>query len=118
MSTLLLFSRVRELQAAKLVVESLLPFTFFSGGKMFKEMMATATGTTSYPQLPPRRVKHLIAELYSATKKVKRKRYLYSAAKFQCKVLCGKVHEKFGGICVYGFCFARVHHKEFCDRST
>ncbi|CAB1099071.1 unnamed protein product [Ectocarpus sp. CCAP 1310/34] len=62
--------RVKELQAAKLVVEKMLPFSFFSSGGTFKEMMATATGTSSYPTLPPRRVKHLITELYVATKKV------------------------------------------------
>lgn len=71
MFALVLFFRVKELQAAKLVVEKLLPFTFFSSGDMFKEMMATATGSMSYPALPPRRVKYLIVELYSATKKVK-----------------------------------------------
>lgn len=63
--------RVQELQAVKLIVEKLLPFTF-SSGEMRKEMTATATRITSHPELPPRRVKHLIAGVYCATKKVKR----------------------------------------------
>ncbi|CAN0267242.1 unnamed protein product, partial [Ectocarpus sp. 4 AP-2014] len=61
--------RVKELQAAKQVVEKLLPFTFYSRGEMFKEMMATHGGNTTYPELPPKRVKHLLVELYCATKK-------------------------------------------------
>ena len=65
-----LFSRVKELQAAKQVVEKLLPFNFFSEGEMFREMMATHAGNTTYPELPPRRVKHLLVEMYCATKKV------------------------------------------------
>ena len=64
------FSRVKELQAAKQVVEKLLPFNFFSEGEMFREMMATHAGNTTYPDLPPRRVKHLLVEMYCATKKV------------------------------------------------
>jgi len=64
------FSRVKELQAAKQVVEKLLPFNFFSEGEMFREMMATHAGNTTYPELPPRRVKHLLVEMYCATKKV------------------------------------------------
>lgn len=62
---------MKELQAAKQVVEKLLPFTFYSRGEMFKEMMATHGGNTTYPELPPKRVKHLLVELYCATKKVK-----------------------------------------------
>ncbi|CAN0341548.1 unnamed protein product, partial [Pylaiella littoralis] len=62
-------SRVKELQAAKHVVEKMLPFTFYSSGEMFREMMATHGGNTSYPELSPKRVKHLLVELYCATKK-------------------------------------------------
>ncbi|CAM9557121.1 unnamed protein product, partial [Ascophyllum nodosum] len=48
--------RVRELQCAKLVVEKLLPFSFFSSGDMFSEIMATASeGQTTFPAMPPRR---------------------------------------------------------------
>lgn len=64
-------NRVSELQAAKLLVEKMLPFNFFSSAEMFREMMGTASGGSTFPELSPRRVKHLITELYVATKKVK-----------------------------------------------
>lgn len=63
-------SRVKELQAAKLVVKKLLPWSFFNDDT-FKEMMATVAGNSAYPELDKKRVKHLIVELYCATKKVK-----------------------------------------------
>ena len=75
-----LLGRVRELQCAKLVVEKLLPFSFFSSGDMFSEIMATASeGQTTFPAMPPRRVKHVITELYVATKKVANKQQSYDS---------------------------------------
>lgn len=93
---------MKELQAAKHVVEKMLPFNFYASGEMFREMMATHGGNTSYPELPPKRVKHLLVELYCATKKVKLKVKVLvyfaqptlvnsanpSTVKFNCK-LCG-----------------------------
>ena len=63
--------RVRELMAAKMVVEKFLPFTFFSSSTAGTEVVGVLTsGNTAFSALPARRVKHLIVEMYVATKKV------------------------------------------------
>ena len=57
--------------AAKMVVEKFLPFTFFSSGTAWTELVGVLTsGNTLFPVLPARRVKHIIVEMYVATKKV------------------------------------------------
>lgn len=66
-----LLSRVRELLAAKMVVDKFLPFSFFSGS--WEELMGTVTaegGCTPFPPLTSKRVKHLVVEMFVATKKV------------------------------------------------
>ena len=68
--------RVRELIAAKMIVEKFLPFTFFSSCTAWTEMIGVLTpGNPAFPALPARRVKHLIVEMYVATKKVGRHVY-------------------------------------------
>ena len=65
--------RVRELMATKMIVEKFLPFTFFSSSTAWTELVGVLTsGNTPFPALPARRVKHLIVEMYVATKKVGR----------------------------------------------
>lgn len=65
------FLRVRELMAAKYVVEMFLPFSHFAASSMWDEMAVVMTGNgPKYPGLPARKIKHLIVELYVATKKV------------------------------------------------
>jgi len=65
--------RVRELMATKMIVEKFLPFTFFSSSTAWTELVGVLTsGNTPFPALPARRVKHLIVEMYVATKKVSR----------------------------------------------
>ena len=59
--------------AAKMIVEKVLPFTFFSSGTAWTELVGVLTsGNTPFPALPARRVKYLIVEMYVATKKVGR----------------------------------------------
>lgn len=64
--------RVRELLAARMLVEKLLPFSFFSSGTTWKELIATAVSAddTPFPALTSRRIKHLLVEMFVATKKV------------------------------------------------
>ena len=63
--------RVRELLAVKLLVDECLPFDFFSSGTTWTALMAALTaGTTPFPELRPGRVKHLLVEMFVATKKV------------------------------------------------
>ena len=58
---------------AKMIVEKFLPFTFFSSSSAWTELVGVLTsGNTPFPALPARRVKHLIVEMYVATKKVGR----------------------------------------------
>lgn len=65
-----LFFRVRELLCAKMVVDKFLPFSFFSGNS-WKDVMGLETADdTPYPALPSRRIKHLLVEMFVATKKV------------------------------------------------
>lgn len=57
--------------AAKMIIEKFLPFNHFSSGVMWEEMAGTLTAHgLPFPTLPPRRIKHLIVELYLATKQV------------------------------------------------
>ena len=57
--------RVRELIAAKMIVEKFLLFTFFSSSTAWTEMVGVLTsGNTAFPALPARRVKQLIVEMY------------------------------------------------------
>ncbi|CAM9669476.1 unnamed protein product, partial [Ectocarpus fasciculatus] len=61
--------RVREVLAVKWLVEMFLPFDMFSAGTMWKELVGALNAyTTPFPELPPPRVKHLLIELYVATK--------------------------------------------------
>ena len=64
--------------AAKMIVEKFLPFTFFSYGNAWTELVGVLTsGNTPFPSLSARRVKHLIVEImYVATKKVGRVVYV------------------------------------------
>lgn len=63
--------RVRELLCTEMVVEKFLPFSFFSSGKSWRRTIGyEASGDTPYPKLPSKRVKHLLVEMYVATKKV------------------------------------------------
>lgn len=59
--------------AAKLVVDKFLPFTFFSSGPSWTELVGVLTsGNIPFSALPSQRVKHLIVEMYHATKNVSR----------------------------------------------
>ena len=59
--------------AAKMIVDKFLPFIFFSSGTAWTELVGVLTsGNTPLPALPARRVKHLIVEMYVATKKLGR----------------------------------------------
>ena len=63
--------RVRELLAARMVVDKFLPFSHFSGS--WEELIGTVTTEgqcTPFPALTSRRVKHLVVEMFVATKKV------------------------------------------------
>ena len=65
------FYRVRELLAARMVVDKFLPFSHFSGS--WEELIGTVTTEgqcTPFPALTSRRVKHLVVEMFVATKKV------------------------------------------------
>ena len=63
--------RVRELLAARMVVQKFLPFNFFSSGTTWQELIGTVTAKdTPFPPLTSRRVKHLLVEMFVATKKV------------------------------------------------
>lgn len=65
--------RVRELLAAKMVVRKFLPFSFFSSDASWAELMGTVLSTakdTPFPALAHKRVKHLLVEMFVATKKV------------------------------------------------
>lgn len=65
------FFRVRELLAMRMVVDKFLPFNFFSSGTTWQELAGLLTAkTTPFPALSSRRVKHLLVEMYVATKKV------------------------------------------------
>jgi len=62
--------RVRELLCTKWLVQDFLPFNFFTTD-MCRQMIGYETaGNTPYPPLPPRRMKHLVVEMFVATKKV------------------------------------------------
>ena len=66
---LVFFFRVRELIAAKMVVEKFLPFGFFSSGSTWQELVGLLTSnTTHFLPLSSRRIKHLLVEMYFATK--------------------------------------------------
>jgi hypothetical protein len=53
-----------------MVVDKFLPFSFFSGNS-WKDVMGLETADdTPYPALPSRRIKHLLVEMFVATKKV------------------------------------------------
>ena len=57
--------------AAKMIVEKFLPFNFSSSSTAWTELVGVLTsGNTPFLALPARRVKHLIVEMYVATKKV------------------------------------------------
>ena len=59
--------------AAKMIIEKFLPFNHFSSGVMWEELSGVLTaGGLLFPPLPPRRIKHLIVELYLVTKQVSR----------------------------------------------
>ena len=59
--------------AAKMIVEKFLPFTFYSSGNAWTELVGVLTsGNTPFPALSARRVKHLIVGMYVAPKKVGR----------------------------------------------
>ncbi|CAM9505990.1 unnamed protein product [Ectocarpus sp. 8 AP-2014] len=61
--------RVLGLLAAKWIVEKFLPFDFFSTGTTWQELVGSLTAhTTPFPALPSWRMKHLLVELYVATK--------------------------------------------------
>ena len=54
-----------------MVVDKFLPFSFFSGS--WEELMGTVTaegGCTPFPPLTSKRMKHLVVEMFVATKKV------------------------------------------------
>ena len=63
--------RVREVLAVKMVVEKFSPFSVFSTGTTWQELVGVVAGKeTPFPQITPRHVKHLLVEMYVATKKV------------------------------------------------
>eukprot|EP00752_Nemacystus_decipiens_P002422 g2283.t1 len=62
-------TRVRELLCMEMAVQMFLPFSFFSSEKWRRTIGFEASGDTPYPKLPPKRVKHLLVEMYVATKK-------------------------------------------------
>lgn len=65
-----------------------LPFDMFSAGTMWKGLVGTLNAyTTPFPELPPPRVKHLLIELYVATKQVRE----YAAIVKSPRTLCAKV---------------------------
>lgn len=65
------FFRIRELLAVKMLVDKCLPFSFFSSGTAWTQLMALVTAeTTPFPELSSSRVKHLLVEMFVATKKV------------------------------------------------
>lgn len=67
------FHRVRELMAAKWAVEKYKPFNYFSSGVMWDEISGVlGAAGVPFPPLTARRIKHLIVELYIATKEVSR----------------------------------------------
>lgn len=53
-----------------MAVQMFLPFSFFSSEKWRQMIGFEAAGDTPYPPLPVKRVKHLLVEMYVATKKV------------------------------------------------
>ena len=54
-----------------MAVEKFLPFSFFSSSAAWQELVGVPTmENTSFPALSPRRIKHLLVEMYVATKKV------------------------------------------------
>eukprot|EP00903_Cladosiphon_okamuranus_P013418 g12500.t2 len=64
-------NRVRELLCTKWVVEGFLAFNFFSGSDMWRQTIGFETAeSTPYPPLPAARIKHLLVEMFVATKKV------------------------------------------------
>lgn len=65
--------RIRELLAARMVVKKFLPFSFFSSDTTWQELIGTVTAAAKeapFPALTSRRVKHLLVEMFVATKKV------------------------------------------------
>ena len=68
---LLFFSRVRELLAARMMVDKFLTFSFFAAGTWEALIGAVAKpGGTPFPALSHKRMKHLVVEMFVATKKV------------------------------------------------
>ncbi|CAN0293289.1 unnamed protein product, partial [Ectocarpus sp. 4 AP-2014] len=63
-------NRVRELLCMEMAVQMFLQFSFFSSEKWRQTIGFEASGDTPYPELPAKRVKHLLVEMYVATKKV------------------------------------------------
>lgn len=54
-----------------MVVEKCLPFSFFSAGTTWKELADLLTAeTTPFPDLSSSRIKHVLVEVFIATKKV------------------------------------------------
>ena len=54
-----------------MVIEKFLPFSFFSSGSTWQELVGLLTSnTTHFPPLSSRRIKHLLVGMYVATKKV------------------------------------------------
>ena len=63
--------RVLELLAVRMLVDKCLPFSFFSPGTAWTQLIALATAeTTPFPELTSGRVKHILVEMFVATKKV------------------------------------------------
>ena len=55
-----------------MAVEKFLPFSFFSSSAVWQELVGVLTKeNTSFPALSPRRIKHLLVEMYVATIKVR-----------------------------------------------
>ena len=63
--------RVLEQAFVMMVVEHMLPFSFASDGETSFKRLAGAM-CSGFPSLSARRVKHLVVEMYDATKKVRR----------------------------------------------
>ncbi|CAB1108164.1 unnamed protein product [Ectocarpus sp. CCAP 1310/34] len=75
-------NRVRELLCTKWLVERFLAFNFFSASDMWRQTIGFETAeNTPYPPLPPERMKHLVAEMFLATKKVLETRWSAAAVR-------------------------------------
>lgn len=65
------FFRVREIKAVKMLVDRFLPFSFFSSTPSWQELSGVLTADEApFSPLSARRVKHVVVEMYLATKKV------------------------------------------------